>query len=216
MRTVTEEPSLITRLGKITRLRLVSATRSARSSPSRATSSRADVVDLGLRRLAVERNPLGHRPAAEIDVVGGEMAVAELDREPVRRQHQARLLRRRLDLDAGIGHEIEPGRMRRRQVIVVDAVLDHQLPVGGDVVFLHAGDDLHLPGRRLVDDEIDVVLGAGEIVGERLRVRVEVHEPEAAILLEPRRPLAARRTTCRSSPHRRRRPARRTSAPSLP
>ena len=77
--------------------------------------------------------------------------------------------------------------MRGRQVIVVDRVLDHQLPVGRDVVFLHAGDDLHLPGRRLVDHEVDVVLGAGEIVDERRRVLVEVHEPEAAILLEPRR-----------------------------
>ena len=74
--------------------------------------------------------------------------------------------------------------MRRRQVIIVDAVLHHQLPVGGDVVFLHASDDLHLPGRRLVDHEVDVVLGAGEIVGERLHVLVEAHEPEAAILFE--------------------------------
>ena len=78
--------------------------------------------------------------------------------------------------------------MGRRQVIVVDAVLDHQLPVGGDVVFLHAGDDLHLPGRRLVDHQVDIVLGAGEIVDERIGVLVEAHEPEAAILLEPRRP----------------------------
>ena len=39
VRTVTDEPSLITRFGKITRLRLVSATRAARASPSRATSS---------------------------------------------------------------------------------------------------------------------------------------------------------------------------------
>ena len=77
--------------------------------------------------------------------------------------------------------------MRCRQVIVVDGVLDHQLPVGRDVVFLHAGDDLHLAGRRLVDDEVDVVLGAGEIVVQRRRVGIEVHEPEAAIVLEARR-----------------------------
>jgi len=41
----------------------------------------ADVVDLRLRRLAIERNPFGDRPAAEIDVVGGEVAVAEIDGE---------------------------------------------------------------------------------------------------------------------------------------
>ena len=75
--------------------------------------------------------------------------------------------------------------MGGRQVIVVDAVLHHQLPTGGDVVFLHAGDDLHLPRRRLIDDEVDVVLGAAEIVGERIGIGVEAHEPEAAILLEP-------------------------------
>ncbi len=39
VRTVTDEPSFTTRLGKITRLRLVSAMRRARASPSRATSS---------------------------------------------------------------------------------------------------------------------------------------------------------------------------------
>ena len=155
---MTEEPSLITRLGKITRLRLVSATRRARSVAEPRDQLAADRLDLRLRRLAVERDPFGDRPPAEIDVVGGEMAVAELDRLAAGRQHQPLLLRR-LDIHAGVGHEVEPGRMGRGQVIVVDAVLHHQLPVGGDVVFLHAGDDLHLARRRLVDDEVDVVLG---------------------------------------------------------
>src|SRR5215467_14154314 len=98
----------------MTRLRLVSATRCARSGPRRSTSS---------RRLAVERDPLGDRAAAEIDVVGGEMAVAELDRLAAGRQHQALLLGR-LDLHARVGHEVEPGRMGGGEVIVVDAVLD--------------------------------------------------------------------------------------------
>ena len=35
-------------------------------------------VDLGLGVLAIDRNPFRHRPAAEIHVVGGEMAVAEI------------------------------------------------------------------------------------------------------------------------------------------
>ena len=86
---MTEEPSLITRLGKITRLRLVSATRGRPLRTETRDQLRADRVDLRLRGLAVERNPLGDRPAAEIDVVGGEVAVAELDRLAAGRQHQA-------------------------------------------------------------------------------------------------------------------------------
>jgi hypothetical protein len=54
--------------------------------------------------------------------------------------------------------------MRGDEVIIVDAVLDQQLPVRLDVVFLRAGDDLHAAGRRLIDHEIDVILGAREIV----------------------------------------------------
>ena len=53
--------------------------------------------------------------------------------------------------------------MRGDEVIVVDAVLDQQLPVRLDVVFLHAGDDFHFAGRRLIDDEIDIILGTRQI-----------------------------------------------------
>src|SRR6185437_5634585 len=38
----------------------------------------ADRLDVGFGVFAVDRNPAGHRAAAEIDVVGGEMAVAEI------------------------------------------------------------------------------------------------------------------------------------------
>ena len=100
------------------------------------------------------------------------MAVAELDREAFGRQNKSFLLGR-LDLDARIGHEVEPGRMGRGQMIIIDAVLDHELPVGGNVVFLHAGNDLHPSGRRLVDDEVDVVLRRPEIIVEGNGVLVE-------------------------------------------
>ena len=56
--------------------------------------------------------------------------------------------------------------MGRGQVIIVDAVLDHKLPIGGDVVFLGSGNDLHLARRRLVDDEVDIFLRAAQIAFE--------------------------------------------------
>ena len=111
------------------------------------------------------------------------MAVAEIQAEALGRQHVA--LGRR-DVDAGVAHVVQPGRMRGDEVIVVDAVLDQQLPVRLDVVFLHAGDDLHLAGRRLIDHEIDVVLGAGEIGVQVRRVRIEIGEIEILVVLEPR------------------------------
>ena len=72
------------------------------------------------------------------------------------------------------------------QVVVVEAVLDQQLPVGTDVVFLRAGDDFEPSRRRLVDDQVEILLRAGEIVRERFRVVAEMGEPEAAILLQRR------------------------------
>ncbi len=43
-----------------------------------------------------------------------------------------------------------------------------------------------LPGRRLVDDEIDVVLGAGEIGRKIDRVGIEIGEIEILVVLEAR------------------------------
>jgi len=76
--------------------------------------------------------------------------------------------------------------MRRHQVVVVDAVLDQELPVRLDVVLLHAGDDLHAAGWRLLDHEIDVVPGARQVGDEVDGVAIEVEEPEVAVALEPR------------------------------
>src|SRR5262249_3027083 len=49
---------------------------------------------------------------------------------------------------------------------------------------LNACDDLHAAGRRLINDEVDIILRLAEIGLERFGVLVEAHEPEAAILLE--------------------------------
>ena len=71
-------------------------------------------------------------------------------------------------------------------MIIVDAILNQQFPVRPDIVFLRAGDDLHLAGRRLVDNEIDVLLGLAQIAVEIDRVGVEIGKIEVAVLLEPR------------------------------
>ena len=76
--------------------------------------------------------------------------------------------------------------MRGDDVIIVDGILDEQFPVCLDVVFLGAGDDFHLAGWRLVNDEIDVILGAREIVDEGRGLRIKTQEPEVAIGLEAR------------------------------
>ena len=150
----------MTRFGKIAEIAVgVGDARGARRAEPRHQFV-AHRVDIGLGVLAVDRNPLRHRPAAVIRIVGGQMAVAQIAAEAARRQQLA--LRRR-DVDAGIAHVVEPGRVRGNQMIVVDAVLDQKLPVRPDVVFLRAGNDLHLARRRLVDDEIDIFLRLAEI-----------------------------------------------------
>src|SRR5262249_15618055 len=56
---------------------------------------------------------------------------------------------------------------------------------GIDLKRLRAGDDRHAD-FGLIGDVVEIGLGAGEIINKRHRVGVEVDEPEAAILLEPR------------------------------
>ena len=143
----------------------------------------AQRVDVGLGILAVDGNPFCDGPAAVIRIVGRQMAVAQVATKPARRQ---KLTLRRRDVDAGIAHVIQPRRVRRNQMVIVDAVLDQKLPVRPDVVFLGAGNDLHLSGRRLVDDEIDIVLGVAEIAVEIDRLAIEIGEVEIAVGLEPR------------------------------
>src|SRR5258708_4415178 len=66
-------------------------------------------------------------------------------------------------------------------MVVVEAVLDQQVPVGANRVFLRAADDLHLSARRLVDHEVEVLLRAGEVVRERYGIWIERDEHEAAV-----------------------------------
>ena len=122
-------------------------------------------------------------PRRSVVRVVGVRGVAEGLAEALGRQHVA--LGRR-DVDAGVAHVVQPGRMRGDQVVVVDRVLDQELPVRLDVVFLRAGDDLHAAGRRLIDDEVDVILGASEIRVQVDCVRIEIGEIEILVVLEPR------------------------------
>src|SRR5262249_4354248 len=81
----------------------------------------------------------------------------------------------------------KPGGVHADQVIVVEAVFREQFPVGADVVVLRAADHLHLTGRRLVDHDVDIFLGAGEVVLQRHRAGIEVEEYEAAVARDLRR-----------------------------
>src|SRR5262249_1684927 len=142
-------------------------------------------LDLGLRRFAVDRDPARDGAAAEIDVVRAAMAVAERLAYAVSGQEMSLL--GTLHLDARVPEVGEPRGVHADQVIVVEAVLRQHFPVGAYIVVLRALDDLHLPGGRLVDDDVYVFLRAGEVVRKRHRVRVEVEEYEAAVARDPGR-----------------------------
>ena len=77
--------------------------------------------------------------------------------------------------------------MRGLRVVAVDAVLHQQLPVGGEAVLVGAADDLDRTAAA-VDDEIDVVLGVGEIGGQVVDVGVEAGEHEAPVGLHALHP----------------------------
>ena len=77
--------------------------------------------------------------------------------------------------------------MRGEQVIVVEAVLHQQLPVGTDVVLLRAVDDLHAAGRRLLEHEVDVFARRPQVFRQRHGIGVEIQEHEAAVGLDARR-----------------------------
>ena len=72
-------------------------------------------------------------------------------------------------------------------MIIVEAVFDQQLPVSADVVLLRTGYHFHFTRRRLVDDEIDVFLRAGEVVIQWHSAGIEIEKHEAAITCYARR-----------------------------
>jgi hypothetical protein len=84
-----------------------------------------------------------------------------------------------------IGGILEIGRMHALDMERVHAVLMPELPVRIDLEILSARHDGH-GNFGLVDDVVDVFLGARQIVRQRHRVGVEVDEPEASILFEAR------------------------------
>src|SRR5262245_42430386 len=67
----------------------------------------------------------------------------------------------------------------------VDAVLGQKLPVGVDDVLLARAHDLHA-GLDMIGDQVDVLLGTSQVVVQRNRISVEIHEPEVTVTLEPR------------------------------
>ena len=94
---------------------------------------------------------------------------------------------RPLHLDTRALQVIQPGGMGGKEVIVVEAVLDQQLPVRTDVVLLRAVDDLHATGRRLIEHEVDVFARRPQILREGDGVGIEIEEHEAAIPVDARR-----------------------------
>ena len=95
--------------------------------------------------------------------------------------------RRRLGQAAyGIAQIVEIGRVCRCRVVAVEAVFSQQFPVGGETVFLSPANDFHTV-LTLVDQDVDIVRGIGQIGLERDRLSVEIDEIEAAIAVQPRR-----------------------------
>ena len=72
--------SLITRFGKIPRLRLVSQMRRARSAPNRRLESPPNFREVRLTMLPEWRNPMRDRPSPCTVVLDHRMAVAKVDR----------------------------------------------------------------------------------------------------------------------------------------
>ena len=151
--------------------------------------------------------PLRERPAMRRWIVVGHVAVAEIEGKLGLGLHQGVVAAPHHDFGAGLGVEFrgrhalrvralgaglggvggvfEIGRMHAVDMERVHAVLVPELPVGIDLEILAARHDRH-GDFGLVDDVVDVFLGASQIVRQRHRVGVEADEPEAAILLEAR------------------------------
>src|SRR5262249_21429923 len=74
------------------------------------------------------------------------------------------------------------------EVIVVDAILQEELPVGADIEF--AGSLHHSPAAedfRGIDGQVHELARLAEIVYQRWRVLGEIDEMEAAIAVDVRR-----------------------------
>ena len=177
--------SLITRFGKMMRLRLVVLMRRARSAPRRASSPRADRLDLRLGRFPEARHPVRDRPSPRCQVLDDGVTVAEIDGTVDRRAVAGADGTRR-------GEIFHVAHVRDLRVIPVVAVLDEELPVRLNAVALRAADDLHAD-VGLIGDQVEVLLRAGEVVVQRDAQRIEIHEVEAAIALQTRRRAQAER-----------------------
>jgi len=93
--------------------------------------------------------------------------------------------------------------MGGRGVVAVDAVLDQQLPVGANAVFLRAADDVHA-GLGLVGHQIKVFTRIAQVGGQVDDILVEGDKVKATVFLQP------------GGPHQVGLPGWLLSAPSLP
>ena len=76
--------------------------------------------------------------------------------------------------------------MRRDQVIAVQAVFHQQLPVGFHRVLVGAANHPH-PCFRLVHDQVKVFSCVRQVRNQVLHVRIETHEVEPPVALNPGR-----------------------------
>ena len=71
-------------------------------------------------------------------------------------------------------------------MVLVDAVLHKQLPVGPYVVLVDAGHHTE-PAFGLVHDHVDVLSCPCQVVDQRLNIGVIADEYQPAVVLHPRR-----------------------------
>src|SRR5579871_4091003 len=154
VRTCAERMSITCRFGKMVRLRWRS---------------------IHAERTAIELRALD-RPVDGMAVVEAEAALAFL-------------LAFGLRGEAGLGtcarvallEDVDIGGVRGGEVVVVEAVLELQLPIAVERVGARARHELDLAGLALVDDEIKEGAGVAEEIFERRYVGRQACEQEAAI-----------------------------------
>ncbi len=140
---------------------------------------RAQPVDFGACVLTEQRLPFGDWTSPRRGVFDHGVTVAEIHRSTAHAAAQVGADRHQV---------LEIGVVRGLCVVSVDAILHQQLPVGREAVLVGAADYLHRPVAA-VDDEIDVILGVGEIGGQVDDVGVEAGEHEATVGLHALHPL---------------------------
>jgi hypothetical protein len=84
--------------------------------------------------------------------------------------------------------DVDIGGVGGAEMVVIQPILELQLPVGVEGVGDFAGHDLELSGRALVDDEIEKPPGLAKKLVERRNIGGKAGKDEPAIAVEPRHP----------------------------